>query len=231
MSQEECQAWLTQAIDKTLDLRGRTWIAASYRDFVLPSKADLDQKLDRVDEPLKHDRTTTVAKLDFAGEPLVLKRYNPRNQWHKVKRALRRSRARRCWQMSYAFADAGLNVAAPIMMYEHRFGPFRLDAYFLAQYLDGQELLTVLPKLSREEQALVVSEVEAAFAKMRNAKLSHGDMKASNLIWFNQKLFFIDLDAAQQHRSSLTWVKAHNKDRKRFLKNWASASDILKLFS
>lgn len=231
MSRAHCQAWRNQAVNKTSSLRARTWVAESYAGIVPANKSELDVALARIDKPLKDDKTTTVAKLKMFEPALVLKRYNPRNRWHKVKRALRRSRARRCWQMSYAFAEAGLNVAAPVMMFEYRFGPLRLDAYFLNQFLAGQELLTLLPSLSSEEQALVASEVAAAFSKMKAAKLSHGDMKASNLIWSDQKLFFIDLDAAQQHSNSITWAAAHNKDRKRFMKNWASAPDLLKLFA
>lgn len=231
MSQADCHAWLTQTIDKRLGWRGRVWLAEHYQGRVTPNKVGLDARLAGVVKPLKHDKTTTVAKLEFNGQPLVLKRYNPRSQWHKVKRALRRSRARRCWQMSYAFAEAGLNVAAPVMMFEYRFGPLRLDAYFIAQFLEGQELLTVLPSLCDQEKTLVAQEINAAFSKMEAAKLSHGDMKASNLIWSNQKLFFIDLDAAQQHRSLLSWTAAHHKDRKRFKKNWAGSAELLKLFS
>jgi len=183
-------------------------------------------------KPLKDDRTTTVVKLvQQSQDALVLKRYNPRNHWHKVKRALRRSRARRCWQMSYAFARAGLNVAAPVLMFEQRFGPLRLDAYFVNAFLEGQELLTLLPALDECERRLVATEIRAAFGKMQAAKLSHGDMKASNLIWSQGKLFFIDLDAAQQHRSQFTWFRAHQKDRQRFLKNWADQPEILDVFS
>ncbi len=230
MLASDCQQWRTQAVAKSLTWTERTWIAEYCRQLVPSNKPALDARLASAPTRLKDDRTTTVAQLEFAEQTLVVKRYNPRNQWHKVKRALRRSRARRCWQMSYAFAEAGLNVAAPVLMFEHRFGPLRLDAYFVNKFLAGQELLTLFPDMDTIEQALVVEEVRTAFAKMRTAKLSHGDMKASNLIWSNQKLFFIDLDAAQQHRSSLTWTKAHQKDRKRFLKNWAGNQDLRRLF-
>jgi len=179
---------------------------------------------------LKHDQTTTVAKLEFDSKSIVLKRYNPRSQGHKFKRALRKSRARRCWSMSYEFARAGLNVAAPILMYEQRFGPIRLDAYFASEFLQGQELLSALPTMDGGQRAQVVSAVKSAFSKMRAAKLSHGDMKASNLLWVNDALFFIDLDAAQQHSSGVTWRAKHAKDKKRFLKNWRDQPALLALF-
>jgi len=133
--------WVHQPITRTIDWNSRVWMSSDYRAKVPLNAKGLNSLLVDTDDAFKHDRTTTVSRIELAGESMVLKRYNPRNQWHKIKRALRRSRARRCWQMSYAFSAAGLNVAAPIMMLEDRFGPFRLDAYFLNEFLEGQELL------------------------------------------------------------------------------------------
>ena len=180
---------------------------------------------------LKNDRTTTVVMHKVAGEKFVVKRYNPRNQWHKIKRALRQTRAQRCWQMSYLFAQVGLNVARPIMMLEQRFGPLRGDAFFVNQMLEGQELLSALPKMQQDEQHKVKAALVDAFEVMAKSMISHGDMKASNLIWTGQLLYFIDLDAAQQHRSKSAWLKANQKDRKRFLKNWQNSPELLALFS
>ena len=57
-------------------------------------------------------------------------------------------------------------------------------------------------------------------------------MKATNLLWVDGALYFIDLDAAKKHAWwSLTWGKAHAKDKRRFLKNWAEKPDLLSLFS
>ena len=65
---------------------------------------------------------------------------------------------------------------------------------------------------------------------MREAKVTHGDMKATNLMWVNERLFFIDLDGAKKHVSQQSWQHAHKKDVKRFLKNWRDQPDLLSLF-
>lgn len=223
--------WARQPVTRTIDWNSRVWMSSHYLERV-PFDADsLNALLVDTSDAFKHDRTTTVARVELAGRAMVLKRYNPRNQWHKIKRALRRSRARRCWNMSYAFADAGLNVAAPILMLEDRFGPFRLDAYFLNEFIEGQELITLLPTMNGEQRQKVAEAIEDAFEKMKAARLTHGDLKASNLMWSNDKLYFIDLDAAQQHRNPVTWLKGHSKDRKRFLKNWQGDNQLLSIFS
>lgn len=222
--------WAKQPVTRSIDWNSRIWMSTEYLGLLPKNAKLLNQLLLDTNSAFKHDGTTTVSRVELAGEQMVLKRYNPRNQWHKIKRALRRSRARRCWQMSYAFSEAGLNVAAPILMLEDRFGPFRLNAYFVNEFLEGQELRVVLPCMNEAQQLKVAEAVNDAFDKMKAARLTHGDLKASNLMWSNDKLFFIDLDAAQRHRNPVTWLKGHKKDRKRFLKNWQGNRQLLAIF-
>lgn len=223
--------WQSQEALHSRDWHSRTYLATDYQGQLPTEYAALNTALDETSCVFKHDQTTTVAKFELTDQSLVLKRYNPRSGWHKLKRALRQSRAHRCWKMSYAFNQAGLNVARPVLMHEHRFGPLCFDAYFVTQMLEGQELLQVLPTMASPERLKVLSQIKEAFAKMRNAKLTHGDMKASNLLWANGKIFFIDLDAAAAHQSAVTWNASHAKDRKRFLKNWQQQPDLIELFS
>jgi len=222
--------WVDRPFTSKIGWFSRVFVSQSVPDGVPLSIKRLDLKLAESDSTFKHDRTTTVAILETGEHRLVLKRFNPRNHWHKVKRALRRSRAERCWRMSYAFQRAGLNVAQPVLMVERRFGPVRLTAYFANHLLNGKELLTELPTMNIQEQRQVADALEDAFEKMRVAKLTHGDMKATNLIWSDGKLFFIDLDAAVKHRFNATWLKSHQKDRKRFMKNWQGSADLWSLF-
>ncbi len=215
----------------------RTWryVSRSSEFDVLPKSAEaLDALLDKAcaTRILKNDQTTTVARVSINGVDIILKRYNPRNTWHKIKRALRKSRARRCWKMSHTFSEVGLNISPPIMMFENRMGWIRMNAYFANQFLSGVELLSALPKMQQDERILVKAAVTEAFSKLAAARISHGDMKATNLLWVDKQLFFIDLDAAQRHSWwSLTWSKNHNKDRRRFLKNWEGKPELLALFS
>lgn len=224
------QEWLKQTVTSV-----RKWhiFYRFYDHFVSAAPLDVKQ-LDQIIEqttPLKHDKTTTVAKVNWGDLSLVLKRYNPRSFGHKIKRCLRRSRAQRCWTMSSVFAGAGLNVAQPVFMVEQRFGFFRKNAYFANQCLQGQELLQTLPTMNESEQHSVVKALRQAMQIMQQNRISHGDLKASNLLWVDKQLFFIDLDAAQQHVSMLSWRRANKRDKRRFLKNWRDQPELLKLFS
>lgn len=217
----------------------RNWFRALRTDTKIPSSLPVRvDELNRLlsdsapEDVLKNDRTTTVACVTLGDRKVVLKRYNPRNQWHKVKRALRKSRARRCWDMSYVFQKAGLNVSPPLLMLEDRLGPFRRNAFFVNEKLQGKELLDELPKMSEPDRQKVKRAITEAFVKMKRARIVHGDMKATNLLWVNDELFFIDLDAAERHGPwSLTWTANHNKDKKRFVRNWEGSPEVAALFS
>ena len=195
-----------------------------------PGQSFLDRAIEQSDTVFKDDQTTTVARINIADASYVFKRYNPRSSWHRLKRAFRRSRARRCWSMSYHFQSAGLNVPEPVLMYEKRLGPIRRNAYFVNRLLGGDELLGLLPSMTAQHQESVVLAIRDAFRAMRLHRISHGDMKASNLLWVDGALFFIDLDAARKHLTKTGWRLAARKDRKRFRKNWLGQPDLLRLF-
>ncbi len=221
--------WLGQQVLKITKWNCRYWMTEKSFNEKL-SYLELNTLIEKSDRIFKNDRTTTVVKIEQGGGSFVLKRYNARNQMHKIKRAFRQSRASRCWQMSYLFQRAGLNVSEPVLMFEKRFGPIRSEAYFLNNHLVGSELLSLLPEMSNNDQIKVKKAIMDAFEKMQRNKISHGDMKASNLMWVNGGLFFIDLDASRKHLTSIGWKLAHKKDKKRFMKNWKNHPKLIELF-
>ena len=221
--------WLDRAYVKVSSWNEQLWATESfsYRDV---KEKYLDQALVNAPYIFKHDQTTTVGRWEASSNRLILKRFNARSEAHKLKRALRRSRARACWLMSYEFQRLGLNVPEPVLMYEPRTGPFRGNSYFANLYLPGEVLLTSLPKMPKSQQIKVASAVGEAFEIMRENKLTHGDLKASNLIWMNDKLYFIDLDAATYHGTSLSWRITQNSQKTRFMKNWDGLPAVKHLF-
>ena len=221
--------WLDQDTLFDSSSTHRRWCASEINNLDELSCQDLDELIEHGDL-LKHDATTTVARISFAGREIVVKRYNPRSQWHRFSRAVRQSRASRSWRMSYAFEQAGLSVARPLLMLEKRLGPLRRTAYFLSEALSGYELLSSIKSLSESEKKQVVLAMKNAFTKMRLNALSHGDLNASNLIWQDQRLFFIDMDSAKHHQVQSSWVKANKKDQRRFLKNWQNDEKLMMLF-
>ena len=55
---------------------------------------------------------------------------------------------------------------------------------------------------------------------MIDYKISHGDMKATNFIFYEDKLLVLDLDAMKRHSNTKSFQRAIQKDLDRFMKNW-----------
>jgi hypothetical protein len=72
-------------------------------------------------------------------------------------------------------------------------------------------------------QEKVVPQVKQIFMTLKTFFIHHGDCKATNfLVNEAAQVSVIDLDGMQDFgQSSDAFVKAHQKDRQRFLRNWA----------
>ena len=84
------------------------------------SKKPISQILERVhsaldhrsqSNTLKHDATTTVVAAKVCDLPVIIKRFNRKSVWHGLTRAVRMTRARRCWEMSLLLRELGLHTA------------------------------------------------------------------------------------------------------------------------
>ena len=64
------------------------------------------------------------------------------------------------------------------------------------------------------------------FATLHRLKISHGDLKATNLLWQDGKIIVIDLDALRQHNSTSGYARAWRRDRARLLRNWPVSSPL-----
>ena len=180
-------------------------------------------------EQLKHDGTTTVYIANVAGVACVVKRYNTKNSWHFVRRGLRRSRADICYKLAGSCAEAGILTPAPIAKIQAHFGPFKLRSWYLCHYQAGDLLADVLLQ-QPHATAKQLTAVQDLFRGLVSKRLSHGDMKATNLIWHNEQLVVIDLDGARQHPAGARFRRAINKDKRRFIANWQDRPELKQAF-
>lgn len=64
------------------------------------------------------------------------------------------------------------------------------------------------------------------FKSLWTNRISHGDMKATNILIHNSKPLLLDLDATHQHPSFTRLKPFAEKDVKRFLKNWRNIPEL-----
>ena len=187
-----------------------------------------DDAVDRDGTVLKHDRTTTIARIAEADTTWVVKRYNTKNAWHAVRRNLQRSRARNCWEMSRVFQNARIPVPAAIGYIENSLAVLRGRSYFLYEFIDAQNLLSFMKaRRGRAEVDTVIGNISGIFQNLHSHAINHGDMKATNiLVEPDLGLRLLDLDAARQPHSRAAFERGYARDRQRFLDNWRSDPDL-----
>lgn len=182
---------------------------------------------------LKHDATTTVGVTSRDGRKLVIKRYNTKNNWHFLRRALRRSRAQNCFEFALELLKIGVATTPPVAYIEARMGPLKGRSWYISEFVDGPLCLDYINHVaSPKETAEIAARLERSFMKLAKEKITHGDMKATNYILRNNREpVLLDLDSMIRHSSDTRYKAAHLKDRKRFMKNWQLRPDITACFS
>lgn len=181
---------------------------------------------------VKRGNTATVGIVNIDGHALIIKRYNIKSFRHGCNRALRRSRAALSWRNAHLLNLYGIPTSAPIALIERRLGPLRRTSYFINAYVEGVDC----GRYFSAESAITAQDEEmserlsALIGKMARGKISHGDMKATNIIISRGEPVLVDLDGLRRHRFQSHFKKAFARDIRRFLKNWDKKSAIRHLF-
>lgn len=170
---------------------------------------------------LKRGNTATVVKVNCDGRHRVLKIYNIKNFWHGLSRCWRPSRAWVSWQNAHRLKLLGVATPQPVAMRENRIGPLRRVAYLLTDFVDGENLASWLLKSDRNQvPEWLDGEIVRLFDIMWFSNVTHGDMKATNLMVFDGQVHVIDLDSMRWHRSHSRFIAGYRQDLLRFLQNF-----------
>jgi tRNA A-37 threonylcarbamoyl transferase component Bud32 len=192
-------------------------------DFLAPIIAAPDRWLEG-GTPLKQGRTATLALVEHGGRQLVIKRYNIKGTGHALSRSWRSSRAWHSWVEAHRLDFLGIATPRPLALIERRLGPLRGGAWLITDYCPGADLSARLSESPIGDEAWQA--IGRLFQQLFAARISHGDLKATNLLWHDGRPVLIDLDAMRQHTKVARFQRAWRKDRARFLRNWPENSAL-----
>ena len=215
----------------------REWIRLSVcgrkfnTDGIKRLMADPDGSIVR-GKPIKLGNTSTVASTMVDGQCILIKRYNIKNWKHAVNRAFRPTRAFRSWTNAHRLDFYGINTPKPIAFVEERWGPLRRKAYYISEYCSGDTSFDFFHNLEIEQKRKIqiAGAIVEQLKKLRNLKISHGDLKASNILISGDRIILIDLDSMKEHTCSRSFEKAWEKDLERFFENWSASESTTALF-
>ncbi|MBE9516187.1 MAG: hypothetical protein IME93_04335 [Proteobacteria bacterium] len=191
---------------------------------------DPDKFIAASEKILKQGNSSTVALIKVGDRNMVIKRYNIKSPWHAVSRALRPTRAAVSWRNAHMLSFYGIPTAAPVAMLEQRMGPLRGKAYFVCEYQPGITARDFFAQEGSTETGPVLSAMQQIVGLLQRFRIAHGDMKATNFLVRNGRVWLIDLDGMRQISSPGTFHRAHQADIMRLLQNWEPGSRQYKLF-
>ncbi|MDH1264155.1 lipopolysaccharide kinase InaA family protein [Pseudomonas sp. GD03944] len=212
--------------------------SSMFRAMRREDEALVGPLLDRADaalaagQPLKQGGSSTVALVEAAGRRLVVKRYNIKGLLHWLKRCLQPSRAWHSWREGNRLGFVGIATPKPLGMLELRTFWLRRRAYLITEHAAGEDIIARFKPYLDEACAPPEPELEALdelFGALLRERISHGDLKGTNVLWQAGRWSLIDLDAMRQHRSDRSFAPAYARDRARFLRNWPADSVLYRL--
>jgi tRNA A-37 threonylcarbamoyl transferase component Bud32 len=150
-------------------------------------------------EILKRGNTCLI-RLD--GRDVVVKRYNHKGFWHSLRYTLKGSRAKKCWLFGHRLKWLGIGVAAPLAFIEQRHCGLIRQSYILNEMIDGQNIREHIarPDLDERARQQIRDKADALLSEIAKHRISHGDLKATNILIHNNQPVLIDLDSMKYHR-------------------------------
>lgn len=179
--------------------------AIGRKDFF--DKINIDDFFQNIDDLmrsgqiLKDGNTCFVSRVNLAGKDVVIKRYNHKGLNHSIRHTLKRSRARRNWLHAHRLGMLGVSTARPLAFIENRKGPIVHQAYFIAEHIDGPKLCDFLKDegVTKQQRAKVALLIGRLLGTLGRHRITHGDLKHSNILIVDDRPVLIDLDSMQMH--------------------------------
>ncbi|MDG1206106.1 MAG: lipopolysaccharide kinase InaA family protein [Pseudomonadales bacterium] len=241
---------LREQISHSRDSRKKSFLEKTYRDctrficrssffqFLVCERECYDEEfkelLENIDnyiskgKLLKQGNTATVAQVKLSGREFVVKRYNIKDFWHGVRRAVSKTRASKSWTNAFHMEFLGIPSLTPVALMERRIGPFRRTAYLITEFVEGPDALTCLS--NRNHFNGEVEALATILVGLSEGKISHGDLKATNFLMAQEGPIIIDLDAMREHKNEKQFERAFNRDINRFMRNWENDPNVFARF-
>lgn len=171
---------------------------------------------------LKDGHSSTVARVRYQSQDLVIKRYNLKSPLHFVRRCGRHSRALLSWRNAHVLRQLGIATPQPLAMVEERWGPLRFRAYYISVFQPGPTLAAYWHTdwTAQDRRNAPLGALCGLFQKMAAAHICHGDCKASNMVVDGDDIALVDLDGLRIFRSEPVFRRRFRKDCQRFKDNW-----------
>ncbi len=214
----------------------RSWQLVCRRDdspALRALLADPDASFPGREQALKNGNTCTLWAVEIAGLRLVVKRYNVKNWWHGLKLKTRRGRALLSWENAHRLLRHGIPTPRPVAVLKTTAIGQPPKAYLLTERVTGvgAHIWFRDDAVTGEEKREMADRIFSLFERMRELCVTHGDMKAANIMIADGRPVLLDLDAMCWHRCTWRFRRAWHRDLARFSSNWSDNPVLQELFA
>jgi len=177
---------------------------------------------------LKKGNTCYVSRLTWNSKEVVVKRYNHRGFIHSLRHTVKKSRARRCWLHAHRLGMLNIDTPKGLAYIEKRKGLLVWKSYLVTEYIRGRNLYDVLRSqvVTQEERSKVTLQIKELLDKLGKHRISHGDLKHTNILITKTGPVLTDLDGMKVHKRNWTYQRYRAKDHARILRNWPQETVI-----
>jgi tRNA A-37 threonylcarbamoyl transferase component Bud32 len=169
---------------------------------------------------LKDGNTCFVSHINFDGREVVVKRYEHKGILHSLRHTIKKSRALRGWLHAQRLRGLSIATPRPVAYIEQHKGLLLWKSYLVTEYVKGQNFYNFLRdgKIGEGERTKVVEQVVELFDRLGKYRITHGDLKHTNILITRFGVVLTDLDAMKVHRFNWTYRIWRAKDMARFLR-------------
>lgn len=175
---------------------------------------------------LKNGNTCYVSRAIWDGKDIVVKRYNHKGLIHSLRHTIKRSRAHRGWLHGHQLRMLNIATPKPLAYIEQRRGPLVWKSYLVTEYVRGYRLYDFLQdsKISQEERSKVTQLIKQLLDELGKHRITHGDLKHSNILVTDNGPVLTDLDGVKVHKWNWIYRMRRRKDLRRFRKQLPECS-------
>jgi tRNA A-37 threonylcarbamoyl transferase component Bud32/2-polyprenyl-3-methyl-5-hydroxy-6-metoxy-1,4-benzoquinol methylase len=185
--------------------------------------ANFTEELDKLmaqGQILKNGDASYVSRVRWNDRDVVVKRYNNTGFFHSLRHTIKGSRARRSWLYGHRLATLDIATPRPLAYIEQRKYKLLRKSYLITEYIEGQRFYDFLrdDSIAGEQHLSAIRKVMQMLENLWNNRITHGDLKHTNILVAKDVPVLTDLDGMMVHRWKLLYKKKRTKDIERFLK-------------
>jgi serine/threonine protein kinase len=94
------------------------------------------------------------------------------------------------------------------------------ESYLITEYVEGQKLYDFLrdSNVTEEERLKVTEQIKELLKKLGKHRITHGDLKHSNILLTEKEAVLTDLDGMKAYKCNWMYTVRRRKDLRRFSK-------------